>query len=69
MTVLLGTKQSGTIFSHTVGQDEALQTGLTYEAVYPVEGVGTFFPGWENDAINKVTTPLQRKNAHLPILK
>jgi hypothetical protein len=58
MVVLLGTYKSGTILSHTVEQDEVLQTGVTYEAVYPVEGVGTFFPGWENDAINKVTSTL-----------
>jgi hypothetical protein len=58
MAVLLGEKRSGTIFSHTVEQNEQLREGVTYEAVYPAEGIGTLMPGWETDAINQVTSTL-----------
>jgi hypothetical protein len=58
MTVLLGTRQSSTIFTHTVAQNDVLQPGITYEAIYPAEGIGTLMPGWEADAINNVTATL-----------
>jgi hypothetical protein len=61
---VFGTKYSSSS-RRVLEQGATVVPGVVYESNYTVEGIRTLFPGWENEAINRVVSDLASGGAEV----